>query len=266
MDARGRAVVTYSRCRKEPPRSSHDFFVGATILPPYNQGTGCDVYEYGLRARTERRLRATRRRGRSEYLPARWGGRIVFATRIGRRGGRRPRLTGVDLRSGRTLNVAHGGGSDVAYASKTVFGPSRLDLVGSRVAVGWVSYDGRCLSDDAADRDARQLLTQVYVARLDSVARRLVASGCLLARTPSAVVGPSIDAADDSVVFGRVRGISGLEGGGARTTIRRLDPSGSVRTLRVVEPGNPVGLAADAGALYVAAFADRGTAITRYSP
>ena len=61
-DVRGRVVALYTRCRT----AVH----------------GCDVYRYGLRARSEQRLAAVSSPVLDEAWPAQWGDRIAFSRRI----------------------------------------------------------------------------------------------------------------------------------------------------------------------------------------
>lgn len=77
-DARGRTVLTYSRCTQAPAR------VGFAIQTW--RGRGCRVHVLDLASGRERPVRVPRTRGSSDVMPSMWGGRVAFARHDPRHG------------------------------------------------------------------------------------------------------------------------------------------------------------------------------------
>ena len=127
---RGELTAVYSRCRVEPRTDAIDG------LPIPATGRGCDVYRYDTRSGRERRVPAAARRGRSEFLPAVDGSRVVFAAR-GARGATALSTAGLAGARSRALPGRMGRR-----------GPRAIDLRGRRVAVAWDDRldDGRLRS------------------------------------------------------------------------------------------------------------------------
>lgn len=124
---RGELTAVYSRCRVEPRIDRIDG------LPVPATGRGCDVYRYDTRSGRERQVRVAARRGRSEFLPAIDGSRIVFAARSGRD----PTALYMAGRTATEVPAGLGGSA-----------PRSLDLRGRRIAVAWDDRldDGRLRS------------------------------------------------------------------------------------------------------------------------
>ena len=127
---RGELTAVYSRCRVEPRIDVID------TLPVPATGRGCDVYRYDTRSGRERRVRVAARPGRSEFLPALDGSRIVFAARSDR-GPTALYTAGLAARTATEVRAGLGG-----------VGPRSLDLRGRRIAVAWDDRldDGRLRS------------------------------------------------------------------------------------------------------------------------
>ena len=115
----GELTAVYSRCRVEPRTDAIDG------LPIPATGRGCDVYRYDVRSGHERKLPVAARAGRSEFLPALDGSRIVFAAR-GASGG--TALYTAALTARRATRLA----GDLGR-----LGPRSLDLRGRRLAFAW---------------------------------------------------------------------------------------------------------------------------------
>jgi hypothetical protein len=180
VDARERAVLTYSRCRVDPAPSSY-----ARNTPPYGDGRDCRLFEFDVAARRERLLRGVSSAKGSEYLPARWGHRLIFARR-----GRRAGIVVRDLRSGRERSLP-GGPRGTGRADET--GPSSLDLRGRAYAVSWLSYGGRCPDHDPEDRNLSFGITETLAGVIGHRSRR-VARRCVDTRPYGAVIGASLAA------------------------------------------------------------------------
>jgi hypothetical protein len=80
-------VAAYSRCRREPRGRDPRTGSALTQMPQWSTGRGCDLYMLNLRTNVETRIRGASTRGASEFLPAVWQSRIVFARVYERRRG-----------------------------------------------------------------------------------------------------------------------------------------------------------------------------------
>lgn len=146
-DERGRTVVVYSRCRREPTYENTQY-----ELPSYATGRGCDVYRYSFAGRNEQLLRSVSRRDASETQPSIWRGRIAFSRVYERRAGTAgaiPRLYIQELASGRRTLLP--GGTLGRYQEiDGVFeggpGPIGLDLGASALGFAWNSEPTSCES------------------------------------------------------------------------------------------------------------------------
>lgn len=173
-DPRGRPVVVYSRCRREPERGFS-----------YVAAQGCDVFRYDFARRSERRVPAASRPDRSEFLPSVWKGRVAFAR--AQRGPRYERLTSLYLartsRGGRARRLP--GGSERAPfpgTPRASRGPglTALDLRGSRVTFSWAVDVGECEPGEPFSEDDERIpdiLNEVWVVGTRGE-RRLVDRSC----------------------------------------------------------------------------------------
>jgi hypothetical protein len=80
-------VAAYSRCRHEPRGRDPRTGSALTRMPQWSTGRGCDLYMLNLRTNVETRIRGASTRGASEFLPAVWQSRVVFARVYERRRG-----------------------------------------------------------------------------------------------------------------------------------------------------------------------------------
>jgi hypothetical protein len=126
----GDLAVVYSRCRVEPRTDAID------RLPIPASGRGCDVYRYDVHSARERWLALAAQGGRSEFLPAPAGFRVVFGVRSARGA---TALYAGNLNTGRTRKLTGNLGA---------LGPRSLDLRDRRLAVAWDDRlrDGRLRS------------------------------------------------------------------------------------------------------------------------
>jgi hypothetical protein len=128
--ADGRLTAVYSRCAREPDR-----FFG---LPSYVNGRGCRLYRLDVASGAERRLGDGSPR-RSDFLPSLWRGSVAFARTYGDRG---PFLY-LRRADGSVRRLRRGPRGRVRG-----LGPTRLDLAGPRLAVGWEHVEGRGAPSD----------------------------------------------------------------------------------------------------------------------
>jgi hypothetical protein len=130
---RGRFLAVYSRCAQEPEYNPLD--TGGNP-PDYTTGRGCDLYQYDLTRKVEKKLRNASSPRASEVWPAVWKDRIAFARVYDDKRERtyvyeRPRTTAAASR--RMPAGTASTGRRRAYATA-------LDLYGRRLALAW-TYD-----------------------------------------------------------------------------------------------------------------------------
>jgi hypothetical protein len=129
-DRRGRPVVVFSRCGREPPMSRYYAMIDWT------KARRCDIWRLSLGGGVLRRVRGVNTAGGSETTPSIWGDSIVFQRRRpGRSASRlllRPRV-GAALRR---LAVGSRGPASSTLPSQMV---SAIDIGPRAVAFIWVS-------------------------------------------------------------------------------------------------------------------------------
>ena len=221
----GRAVVTYSRCAREPRGRVR------APLPDWTSGSGCAIYEFDLTSRRERRIHSASVSG---VLPARWGDRLAFA--------RGSRLYVADVRAGRVRRLPAGtpGGT-----------PTALDLRGAVVAFAWDGFPAPDCSP-VNSGGLGPIGSEIWTVRLPRRARRLDA-GC--DDTPNfAFVGASI--AGGAVLYRPVRRDD-------RSVFRRRPTAGG-RATHVPAPRGVLSVVADGQSIvYVRTEQDGSVVIAR---
>lgn len=184
VDARGRVVAVYSRCAGIEPPGRRD-----TVLPSGVENEGCDLYQYDVRTRRERRLARPSRTGTSEFLPAIAGDRLVFA----RRGAalNLPRLISAKLDRYREQPLPRPSGfADVEVEGGNV-GPLTFDVAGDRAILGWqhTARPGACGETD----DFRLPTDVVALYDLNTRQRGVLDDDCLMRRGGAGFISPSVD-------------------------------------------------------------------------
>lgn len=154
----GRPTAVYSRCRVDP--------IAGERGPAYATGRRCDLYMFEFSTSRERRISAASTPGASEYLPAIWRGRLVFARRTDRQ--RSVRLYEHDLETHRERLVGHGPANQVTPPFGHRDGPNSVDVRGTRIAFVWGSYPRNCPRQ--AEGPAEQ--EEPFATRLFSVRAR----------------------------------------------------------------------------------------------
>ena len=132
-DADGRVVAVYSRCAKTYPQLPGR-------LPIHLYDVRCDLYEYDVSARRERRLAGPSRRATSEFLPAIDGRRLVFARGAAVRKDdvlRLPVLVSATLGRYRERELRRPSGFSTQRATEENQGPMVIDVAGGVAALGW---------------------------------------------------------------------------------------------------------------------------------
>lgn len=160
VNRQGREVAVYSRCRRTDPQRPRDW------LPVHAFDDGCDLYEYDIAARRERRLRGPNRRATSEFLPAIERGRLVFArSKPARKRGapRFPALISARLKPYRERTLRQPGKRYSQLVTGENQGPVAVDAAGGQAVVGYeyVVRTPECFgADDPVVRTwtARQIL------------------------------------------------------------------------------------------------------------
>jgi hypothetical protein len=232
------AVAAYSRCRKEP--AGRDPRTGNALaqMPQWSSGRGCDVYMLNLRTNVEIRVGGASSSRASEFLPAVWRSRIVFARVYERRrgiAGKRAYLYYHSLERGgisRRLPAGARGRERTCSAKPRRCGilvepgPTTLDLTGRVLTFGWDSIeDGGPTSS-------------VYLDRIRSrgIARRLIARGASGEIQARELVGPQID------TKGRITWIESLFGDSTRSASHRYTISNGNRSSAPLQPvaGDPL--------------------------
>jgi hypothetical protein len=226
-------VAAYSRCRQEP--TGRDPRTGNALaqMPQWSSGRGCDVYTLNLQTNVEIRIGGVGSRGGSEFLPAVWRSRIVFARVYEhRRGvaGKRAYLYYHSLTRGRNSRRLPAGsrsrerscgGKPRRCARLVEPGPTTLDLTGRFLAFGWDSMeDGGPTSSIYLEK-----LRARGVAR-----RRLVARGASGEIQAHELMGPQLD------TRGRITWIESLFGDSTRSTLRRYTIGNGNRSSAPLEP------------------------------
>jgi len=127
----GEEVAVYSRCRIEPAAADG----AAGVLPVWATGRGCDLYQFAFDGPSGRESRITRgsTRRASEFLPAVWGGRLVFARVYERRRGLRGRVPYLYARRVRGSRRLPGG----LRGATGLPGPTSIDLLVRRLGFSW---------------------------------------------------------------------------------------------------------------------------------
>jgi hypothetical protein len=148
VDARGRVLAAYSRCKHESNELD-----GAGDLPDYTRGRGCDIYAFDFHSRREFKVKGASSKTASEYLPTvsalrqRSGARVslvafgrTYDERRGRQGRYKlSRLPDLYFRPlgdrGRSRRLPAGPRGRVGGP-----GPSRLDLDGRYLVFDWTYF------------------------------------------------------------------------------------------------------------------------------
>lgn len=133
----GHFLAVYSRCEREPAYDPID----AAGPPDYTLGRGCDLYQYDLSSRVEKRLVNASSPTASEVLPTVWKDRIAFARIYDGSGPQtylyeRPRTTG-----GASRRMPAG----TPGTGKLRARPTSLELYGRRLAFAWLYSSGQAL-------------------------------------------------------------------------------------------------------------------------
>jgi hypothetical protein len=213
-DARGRTVVTYSRCQKAgvPPAGwgeyPHD--VWATTAR-------CSAYEYRVGARAERRLAAAPGDRGSVEMPTRWRGTTAYVLRAGDRREVRVFAPGARRSSRRLL---------LKSSRDRV---AKLDLYGNQLAASTSRAVQVCPESGEGDRRVLPRLSQVLLLRPSRPAREL-ARGCEFDGVLS-VGEASVTAAGVTFLATVGRGV----GAGLRSDVRTRR-NGATSTQAWVEP------------------------------
>jgi hypothetical protein len=129
----GRFLAVYSRCAQEP---EFEPLEDGGNPPDYTTGRGCDLYQYDLTRKVEKKLRNASSPRASEVWPTVWRDRVAFARVYDAQRSRtfiyeRPRTTSAASR--RMPAGTASTGRRRAYATA-------LDLYGRRLALAW-TYD-----------------------------------------------------------------------------------------------------------------------------
>ena len=171
VDARGRAVLTYSRCRTEPAASGGANPGEGGGAPQYTSGSGCTLRILDLRTGRERRVPKAAQDA-SEVLPSLHGRTLAYVA-VRKRGGlRRAVLMTRDMRTGRRTQLFTGARRRGPPA--TAQGPTSVDTDGVRVASAWRHRNTR---DGTFDSD-------VLVQRLSAQRPTIAASATNTEDTP----------------------------------------------------------------------------------
>jgi len=127
----GEEVAVYSRCRTEPAAAGGE----AGVLPVWGTGRGCDLYQFAFDGPSGRESRITRgsTKRASEFLPAVWGGGLVFARVYERRHGLRGRVPYLYARRAHGARRLPGG----PRGATGLPGPTSIDLLVRRAAFSW---------------------------------------------------------------------------------------------------------------------------------
>ncbi|MDA0178693.1 hypothetical protein OJ997_00175 [Solirubrobacter phytolaccae] len=168
VDRRGRVVAVYSRCAR------YDRQQLRTGLPIHVFNARCDLYEYDVAARRERRLARPSRRARSEFLPAIDRGRLVFA-RGARRGVRIPELVSATFSPYREQRLPRPGGRQTDVADGGNRGPTAIDATDGLAVVGWQQVPPRTRCDSEI---ASRVTYQVLAYALKDRGRRTLDDDC----------------------------------------------------------------------------------------
>ena len=140
-DSRGRPVIVYSRCRRDPSGTTD---MG---LPAYAGGDGCDIYQYDIASRIERRVRGLSLRAASEFLPSIWRGGIAFFRRSADEAATEAHLLLARSRR-KTISLPTASrsedGSPRLDGSAGGPGPLAIDLNGGRIGLAWQTAPRTC--------------------------------------------------------------------------------------------------------------------------
>lgn len=199
VDRSGEMVATYSRCRNQDLATPS---IGIPV-PRLDTARGCRLYEYAFGTARERRLRPPGR-GRSQYLPSRWGPLLAFAERDHRVAREQPgavRVMVVDLVTGRQWRRP--GGTLGAFSDFIAGGPGpvALDLRGETLAYNWAAVVGSC---PGGNERVTPTLTEMYVDNATSPDHRRIARACSSFPELGSVVGVGA-LADGGAIYGRNR-------------------------------------------------------------
>jgi hypothetical protein len=236
-DFGNQTVAAYSRCRREPiardPRTGN----ALTQMPQWSSGRECDVYMLNLQTNVEIRVGGASSRSASEFLPAVWRSRIVFARVYERRRGSAGdraylylhSLTrgGVSRRlpAGSRARERFCGGKPRRCRVLVEPGPTSIDLTGRYFAFGW---------DSTAESGPT---SSVYLDKLRarSIARRLIARGASGEIQADELVGPQID------TRGRITWIESLFGDSTRSELHRYTIGNGKLSSALLQPvaGDP---------------------------
>jgi hypothetical protein len=237
-DRRGRTVITYSRCRREPEGG-----IAQRITPSRVTGGGCDIYEYRLSSSRERRLATVSTRHASEYLPTMYGRTLVFVRRHPKRpgaAGRRPHLRRFDLVTrrehalpGGTIGFYGNAGTRAAPQPVGGPGPGLLDLRNRRLIVGWEFVNDAC-----GDFSLIQA-SEVWMIDTSSGEQSQLVGGTCEGDLEPMVFSPTLD--DHVAIYVRRRGTEVL--------VRRDLGTGSIDEARGY--AGAVSVSGGAGALFV---------------
>jgi len=245
-------VAAYSRCRREPRGRDPRTGSALTQMPQWSTGRGCDLYLLNLRTNVETRIRGASSRGASEFLPAVWRNRIVFARVYERRrgiAGDRAHLYFRRLtrdRASRRLPEGPRGrarfcsGRPQRCRRLVEPGPTTIDLTGRVLGFGWDS------TEDVGPTSA------VYMEKLRAsrIVRRLLARGYSGEIQAEELLGPQIDTA------GRMVWIRSLFGDSTRSRVERYTIQNGRRDVASLQPV--------AGEIYVRTIV--GSAVERSTP
>jgi hypothetical protein len=185
-DAAGRVVAVYSRCAKT------ERFVSPDFMPDPSQEHSCDIYEYDVVSRYERRLAGPSRKGTSEYWPAISGHRLVFA-RMPRKA-RLPQIVSATLGQHYREHPLPRPASHPTHYETSV-GATSIDVAGNRAVIGWeyVAGDNDC--GGAGEKGIRPLVHAVVLYDLTTRRRTVLDNDChLSAARGVAFANPSLDA------------------------------------------------------------------------
>lgn len=245
-------VAAYSRCRREPRGRDPRTGSALTQMPQWSTGRGCDLYTLNLRTNVETRIRGASTRGASEFLPAVWQSRVVFARVYERRrgiAGDRAHLYFRWLtrdRASRRLPAGPRGqerfcsGRPQRCRRLVEPGPTTVDLTGRAVAFGW----------DSTDQGGPTSAVYLEKLRAARIARRLIARGHSGEIQAEELLGPQID------TRGRMVWIRSLFGDSTRSQVERYT---ILNGRRDAAPLQPV-----AGEAYVRSIV--GSAVDRGTP
>jgi hypothetical protein len=194
-DAAGRTVAVYSRC----PRITRP---GTGFTPLPFGYAGCDLYEYDIAGRRERRLAGPSTKAGSEYLPAISGHRLVFtrATKASYRhpGAPFPSLVSATLgRHYREQPLPRPASyPSHSYAKDTNFGPTGIDVDGRHAAIAWAyqSADDGCRETDETGHSGPVRVMVLY--DLATRVRRILDSDCHTFARGLDFREPSLDGGD----------------------------------------------------------------------